>query len=124
MPETPETAGEIQEIRYRLEAIEATQNMLVRSEADALLKKFLPLFAETADLSAVYKAVDGTRTQAEILGALRATGLKISQPTLSRRMEILRENGLIDLVPSRRNGDVYQKNQLAERLLQLSKRIG
>lgn len=123
MPETPETASEIQEIRFRLEAIEATQNMLVRREAPELLKAFLQLFQETPDLKSVYLAVNGQDTQAQILERLHAAGVTMSQPTLSRRMDVLKDNGLIERVPSSKSGDVYEKNKLVERMLRLSRTV-
>lgn len=118
-----ETASDIQEIRFRLEAIEATQLALVRNIAPDLIVKILELFESTNGLKEVYLLVDGKRTQSSILDQLKADGVKTSQPTLSRRIQDLRDNGLIDLVPTSTSGDVYEKNRVIERVTQLSRRL-
>src|SRR5438034_6671398 len=109
MPESEETADEIQEIRMKLAAIEATQTLLVRERRDELLTLYKALFNEHPGLSSVYLAVDGNRTQVEIMKALATSGVEMSQPTLSRRVQILVDNGLIEAVSSHKAGKVFEK---------------
>ena len=123
MPETPQTAGDIQEIRFRLEAIEATQLLLVRNQDQEFLVRYMSLFDANSDLAAIYLLVDGSRTQAEILSELHDEGSHISQSMLSRRMRTLHDAGLIERVPSSRTTTVYEKNRIVERVLQLSKKL-
>ena len=123
MPETPETASDIQEIRFRLEAIEATQNLLVRGRSEEYTQKYLRFFEGHGDLAAVYLAVDGRRSQVEIIRVLESRGLKLSAMTVSRRIRELKDEDLIEPARSDNRGNVYAKNRLVERLLQLSKRL-
>ena len=123
MPETPETASDIQEIRFRLEAIEATQNLLVRGRAEEYTQKYLRFFEENSDLSAVYLAVDGHRSQVEIIEELKSNGLKLGAMTVSRRIRELKDEGLIELASADGKKNIYNKNRTVERLLRLSKRL-
>jgi DNA-binding transcriptional ArsR family regulator len=116
------TAAEIKEIRFKLEAIEATQLLLVRDRAKALLEDYLVLFAAQPDLRLVYLKVDGRRSQADIVSALKSDGTPLSQPTVSRRMQTLRDHGLIE--PTGADGAlVFEKNRIVEQVLRLSKRV-
>lgn len=121
MTETKETAAEIQEIRFKLEAIEATQLLLVRDRAKDLIADYQTLFAQTSQLDVVYLAIDGTRSQSEIVEALKRDGVSVSQATVSRRMDTLKDHGLIELVARGRRGDIYAKNRVVEQVLRLSK---
>lgn len=123
MPETPETASEIQVIRYRLEAIEATQMLLVRDRSDSLLAEFIALFEKFPELKDLYCLIDGKRTQADLIAEMNKIGHRLSQPTISRRMMVLSEHDLINLVYVNSNGHVYEKNRVVERVLRLSKRL-
>lgn len=123
MPETLETAGDIQEIRYRLEGIEATQTLLVRDRRKALLEELVTVFESTRLLPEVYLAVDGKRTQNDLVDALRADGHNVNAVTVHRRIALLRDEGLIDLVPANGRGNVYKKNNKVEQILQLSKKL-
>ena len=120
MPETPDTAHEIKQIRFKLESIEGTQELLLKEKADALRAQLKALFDDTPQLKEVYLAVNGESTQAEIVDALKATGLKTSQPTVSRRMTTLEEHGLIEKIDSPK-GTVLKKKDVIERVLRLSR---
>ena len=123
MPETPETAGDVQEIRYRLEAIEATQRLLVRADLDDLLASYLAIFSNDALLRDIYLLLDGRRKQIDIVSAMKADGKRTTNFSVSKKMEILRANGLVGLVPTDSQGKVYEKNRIVEEILQLSKKL-
>ena len=125
MTESPGASDDIQDIRIKIHAIEATQVLLVRDRAASLLEEFLQLFKAQPGLDAIYKAVDGHRTQADIVTHLGQSGSirNHSQPTISRRMEILVDNGLIEAIESTARGTVYEKNRIVERVLRLSKKL-
>lgn len=123
MPETPETAAEIQDIRFQLEEIQATQRLWVWDRMDELLAKFKSFFAKHADLRDIYLAIDGRRTQGELVEAFKDAGKPMSEPTMTRRIEILRDAGLIERTGTESRGKVYRKNPNVEKILQLSKRI-
>ena len=120
MAETPETAAEIQTIRFELEAIRATQMLLMQDRVESLLDRYLRVFDEDPALRDVYLEIDGVRTQGAIVEAWAARGTGHSQPTTSRRMAKLRQLGLIEIVPTSDRGEVYEKNRMAEAILQLS----
>ena len=122
--ETPETAQEIQTIRFRIESIEGTQQLLLRSRAAEIREEiFSEVFAKHANLDQVYLAVDGTRSQAEIVEALNTLGIKISQPTVSRRLQVLIEEKLVEEVDLGPRGVVLRKKEVVERGLKLSKHL-
>lgn len=117
MPESLDAFDELQQIRIRLDAIEQTQEMLVRANAAEVLADVDRLTA-TDELGAkVYLLVNGARTQQDI-----AADLNTSEPTVSRRLEKLRDLHLVRLVDRRGAGNVYQKSA-ADRILRLSQRI-
>jgi hypothetical protein len=124
MPETPDSAEEIKKIRFRLDSIESTQEVILRHNSREYLDEILKLFANDSELRQVYLAIDGRRTQAEIVTYLVDSGVKISQPTASRRMTVLAEEGLIEEIavgPS--GGVIWRRKDVIERVLRLSKAL-
>lgn len=120
MPETPETADDIRTIRYKIESIETTQHLLLRERRPQLLEEILGLFDSVDKLTEVYLAVDGARSQADIVQHLNASGMTVSQPTISRRMTTLEEEGLIEKVGVGERGVLWRKKQVVEKVLRLS----
>lgn len=122
MTETLETAHEIQTIRFKIESIEGTQQLLLRSRAAEIRGEILSeVFAKHARLAEVYLAVDGKRSQVEIVEALQAAGLRISQPTVSRRLQVLMAEKLVEEVEAGPRGIILRKKDVVERGLKLSK---
>lgn len=125
MTETLDTASAVQSILFRIESIEGTQHLLLQGEAEAILGKLLPLFADPANagLTEVYFSIDGKRSQAEIVEALKDTGFKTSQPTVSRRMALLVEHGLIEQVDLGKRGAIFQRKKVVDTVLRLSSHL-
>lgn len=124
MPESDDAAEDIQAIRFQLENIEATQRLLVRDRAPSLTTAYFALFRDDESLLRVYLAVDGTRTQQEIVSHLEASGAGISQPTVSRKLTDLTREGLIEASSIRKGRAlVYRKNLIMDDILQLSRRL-
>jgi DNA-binding transcriptional ArsR family regulator len=121
--ETLETANEIKTIRFKIEAIESTQQLLLRERAEQLREEILGIFASTRYLAEVYLAVDGNRSQGDIVDYLKSAGLEISQPTVSRRMGKLDEEGLIEKAGVGQRGVVWRRKQLVEKVLKLSRHL-
>ena len=121
MAETPETAGDIQQIRYDVEVIKNAQTLLVRSNGHQLIEQFKQLFEKAPLLADIYIEIDGRRTQAQILKSLKSKGVELSQPTLSRRMQDLKAASLIEEIATQNGGVVHAKNPVVEKALQLSK---
>lgn len=123
MPETPETADDIRTIRYKIESIETTQHLLLRERAPQLLQEILAIFGSTDKLAEVYLAVNGQRSQADIVQHLNASAVKISQPTVSRRMTTLEEEGLIEKAGVGERGVLWDKKEVVEKVLRLSRAL-
>ena len=120
MPETVETADDIRTIRYKIESIETTQHLLLRERAPQLLSQIKDLFGSTDKLTEVYLAVNRQRSQADIVDYLKASGLRVSQPTVSRRIATLEREGLIEKVGVGDRGVLWGKKEVVEKVLRLS----
>ena len=59
--------------------------------------------------------------KAEIVDAIVANGVRISQPTVSRRMALLEEEGLIEKVGVDPRGVIWGKKAVLETALRLSR---
>jgi hypothetical protein len=123
MPETPDTAEEIQRIRFEVEALKGGQEVILRHYGPEILTEKLKLFEGDVELRRTYLAVNGKRTQAQIVTLLAAEGPPISQPTVSRRMTKLEQEGLIYQLGVAPGGVLWQKNDIIERVLHLSRRL-
>ena len=122
MAETLETAHEILTIRLKIEAIEGTQELLLRSMAAEIRSEIIEeVFDKHPLLDEVYFAIDGSRSQAELVETLNATGVEISQPTVSRRIKVLMEHKLVEEVEAGPRGLVLKKKDAVEGGLRLSK---
>lgn len=123
MADDLETFAEIRLIRDRIEDIEQTQELLVRAQGDTILDLIWREMDADTTLSQVYLQVDGTRTQGEIAAALRAAGVSGgSEPTVSRKLERLRELDLVELVAQNRSGKVYRRTRV-DRILGVARRL-
>jgi len=113
-----ETADEIKLIRFKIESIEATQQLLLRKDAGEVVSLIVESMRSRPNLAAVYVALDGTKTQREI-----AVETSLSEPTITRRLRDLAEEGLIEKVKETRAGVVWSKNRTVERGLRLSREL-
>lgn len=106
-------------IHARLGTIEGKLNLLARAERNEILRALEQAFVADPLLSQIYLLLDGRRSQKEVHESLMADGIKPSQPTVSRRMDVLVvEYGVADEV---RRG-VLRKNKAAEDVLSLSRK--
>src|SRR5690348_4731344 len=93
-----EAERELRLIRMRLDAIEHTQEVLVRADHDRIWPPIEERFNADPLLAEIYLLVDGHRSQRDILAALKAKGITTTEATVSRRFIILRELDLVQLV--------------------------
>jgi DNA-binding transcriptional ArsR family regulator len=119
--DSADLAGDVRTIRYEIESIKRTQQLILRKDAEQLIALVIPLFEDKSNalMASVYLYVDGTRSQAEIVQAMAGDGIPISQPTVSRRMMTLAEEGLIEQVDVKGRGVVWAKNPEIEKSLRL-----
>ncbi len=123
MTETLDTANEIKSIRYKMDAIEATQQLLLRKDAVELVELILALFRKDSFLPTIYNALDGERTQRQVVEFLQKNGQECSEPTVSRRVRVLEEEGLIETVKVGKEGIVWSKKHSVERGLRLTREL-
>ena len=123
MTETLDTADEIRRIRDRVDAIEATQQLLLRKDANQLSEIILRRFEGNEVLASVYLAVDGKRTQTEIVHVLKENGLRGSKAAVSRSVHTLRNEGLIERIRAGKDGVVWAKKESVDRVLGLTKAL-
>jgi hypothetical protein len=110
-------------MRARLEGIEHRQEMLVRAHSDEILKAIWAYIDDDETLGEVFLLVDGTRTQQDIVTALRAKGISASQPTVSRKLQKLNiELGLVEIGDRDAAGTVYVKSDL-DRILHMTGKV-
>jgi len=123
MPESLETADDIRTIRYRIESIETTQHLLLRAESKELLAELLPIFAKDENLERVYLALDEPRNQGQILEHLDGLNTPMSQPTVSRKLAQLDDEGLIEKHGAGPGGVSWRKKEVVEKVLRLTRQI-
>lgn len=124
MAETLETAQEILTIRRKIEAIEGTQELLLRPVAASVREElFKEVFDKHALLVEVYLAIDGSKSQAELVETLKADGVKISQPVVSRRLDVLKEHRLVEEAEVGPRGVILRKKESIEGGLHLSRHL-
>ncbi|HUF54655.1 MAG TPA: ArsR family transcriptional regulator [Dehalococcoidia bacterium] len=124
MPETLDTADEIKTIRFRIESIETTQHLLLRGQSKELIKDLLWLFSRDRKLALVYLSLGKQRNQGEIVEHLKnAEGVAISQPTVSRKLSKLEEEGLIEKVGADASGTRWGRKKVVEQVLRLSRLV-
>jgi arginine repressor len=83
----------------------------------------LAVFERSSLLSPIYLAVDGKRTQQQILTHLKAQGISTSQPAVSRWMTVLEDEGLIEKVAVDGAATIWDKKRELEKVLRLSRRL-
>lgn len=124
VPETLDTADEIKTIRFRIESIETTQHLLLRGQSKELIKDLLWLFSRDRKLALVYLSLGKQRNQGEIVEHLKnAEGVAISQPTVSRKLSKLEEEGLIEKVGADASGTRWGRKKVVEQVLRLSRLV-
>jgi hypothetical protein len=116
-----ELFSQIRTIRSRIEAIEGTQEVLVRAQARDILPQLQEAFAVDALAGRVYLEVDGNKSQSDIVAALSAAGHASSPASVSRKLEKLEQDlHLVVLADRTKAGKIYRKAQI-ERILNLSR---
>jgi len=125
MAESLDLFNEVRQLRAKVDDLGAMTETLVRAQSKDLVKAIVSKFASDPTLTAVFLAVDGVRSQTEILAGLKSSKLKGgSAPTVSRKIETLQhELHLIELVDHRAKGKVYRRTNL-DRILGISRKLG
>jgi hypothetical protein len=124
MAETIDLFNEVRQLRSRVEEIGGMTEALVRAQSGDLVKAILERFESDLSLKSTFLAVDGERSQGEILEILKRANMKgASAATVSRKMETLeKELHLIELSNRTAKGKIYVRTNL-DRILGISRRF-
>jgi DNA-binding transcriptional ArsR family regulator len=123
MPESLDAYAELRAMRARLEGIEHRQEMLVRAHRKEILAEIWRYIDADPLIGEVYLVVDGKRTQQAIVEVLNRNGVKVSQPTVSRRLaKLMNELGLVEIVERDVSGIALRKSDL-DKILHLSPKV-
>lgn len=123
MSDQDEIQNALLSIHSRLGVIEGKVNLVARADRTTLLALLEETVRKQPLIGQIYLLLDGRRSQKDVLEALTAEGITVSQPTVSRRMaEMETEHGIADLLQGGAM-KVYGKDREMERVLNLSKNI-
>ena len=117
------THADLLSIYSRLGAIEGKVSLVARAERDNLIEVLRSTVKEKPILGQIYLLVDGKRSQKDIIEALGVHGIKITQGTVSKRMnEMVSEHGMIVIV-SDGVSTVYAQEPETQKLLNLTRKV-
>jgi flagellar motor protein MotB len=119
-----DTFHELRLIRSRLEAIEHTQEVLVRVDAAAIWSDIEAAFDKDPLLADIYQLLGSGKTQQDLVVDLKAQGAPAtSQPTVSRALRRLGEDlQIVKVIQINGRGSVYGHTRL-HRIVGLDRRI-
>lgn len=83
---------DVREIKWRVEGVENSVDLLVRANRPAIIADLMEFFGKSRDRVKVFLEVDGEKT----IEAIRTT-LKMKKPHVSLRITELKDEGLIEL---------------------------
>lgn len=109
MTESNETQRDVKRLKWHVENIDKKLDMMVRGDSD-VMEQIADVFRGNKTLCQVYLAVDGERTQKEIVNE---TGT--SRATVSRKIDTLSDHSLI-WKKEYDGGIIYQKDDLHDTL--------
>lgn len=116
-------AAELRLIRSRLDAIEHTQEVLVRADGTAIWNEIKSAFVADPLLPRVFLLVDGQRTQRDMVTELANQGLKgATEATVSRKLAILRNDLHLVKIVDTNKGNVHARTGV-DRILNLQKKV-
>jgi exopolysaccharide biosynthesis protein len=117
------THADLLSIYSRLGAIEGKVSLVARAERDSLIEVLRSTVKEKPIIGQIYLLVDGKRSQKDIIEALGADEIKITQGTVSKRMsEMVSEHGMIAIVSDGAQ-TVYAKEPETQKLLNLTRKV-
>ena len=117
MPESDVLSAAIGHIKYKVDSMDRTLEHLLLVNRNQIMTEVLDRFNSDPSLVKIYKTIDGIKTQKEI-----AANIGISEATVSKRLRILLDLDLIEMVRSTPEGKVYQYTKM-ERLFKISREL-
>lgn len=115
MSESGELYATVNYIKHKVDALEKIELLNLRSNKE-LHNEYVALFTDDSVLLDVYKAIDGIKAQKEI-----APIVDKSEMTVSNKIKILLEYGLIEIKEVGANGKKIYKHSIAEQAFKLTR---
>lgn len=109
---------DVKEIRYKVEALDASVDLLLRANRAEITKDIMTFFGKSRDRIKVFLAVDGEKTVNEIVKSLKP----MLRNNVSARLTELASEGLIYVKKTTKQGKVYDKTEKV-RILNLEKHL-
>jgi predicted transcriptional regulator len=111
------TEKDVREIKWRVEGIDKSIDLLVRANRKQIVKEIEEFFGKSKNRVKVFLAIDGEKTVEKI-----AIELGMKAPNVSRRITELRNEGLINIKKITKKGYIYEKTEKV-RILGLEKKL-
>jgi Arginine repressor, DNA binding domain len=124
MAESLDLFNEVRQLRSRVEELGGLTEAMLRTQAKEMTQDLVFRLGDDLPLKATFLAVDGQRSQGEILEVLKKTNIRgASQATVSRKIDVLeKEMHLIELSTRTAKGKIYKRAKLDE-ILGISRRL-
>jgi len=97
---------DVREIKWRVEGIEKSVDLLVRANRDQIIKDLMEFFGRSRDRVNVFLNIDGEKTVNQITKDL---GMK--KPNVSKRITELENEGLVKIKKITKQGYIYEKTE-------------
>ncbi len=109
---------DVREIKYKVEAIEKSVDLLVRANRREIIEDLMAFFGKSRERVNVFVATDGEKSVNQI-----AEEIKVKPQNVSRRLTELEREGLIRLKRTDGSSKVYEKTEKVA-ILNLEKVLG
>lgn len=111
------TGKDVREIKWKVEGIDKSIDLLVRANRKGIIDDLMEFFGKSRERVNVFLSIDGKKTVEQI-----AKDLGMKGPNVSRRITELRDEGLINIKKTTRQGFIYEKTEKV-RVLGLEKKL-
>jgi hypothetical protein len=124
MAESLDLFNEVRQLRAQVDDLGAMTETLVRAQSTELVEAMIKRFAADPALKATFLAVDGVRSQTEIVADLKASKVTgANNATVSRKVDLLQHRlHLIELADRNAKGKIYKRTNL-DRVLGISRAL-
>ena len=109
MAESDKLTTDVDYIKHKVTSMEITMENLLRVSGKEYRNELIELLDNDEKLKKVFDAIDGKKSQIEIAAEVNTTGF-----TVSKKIQILYEHALIELVDFRKSGKIYKKSKVCK----------
>ncbi|MBU7036697.1 MAG: MarR family transcriptional regulator [Theionarchaea archaeon] len=116
MVESDEATRDIREIKWHLEAIDCSMELLTKANKDNILAEIMSFFGKSKRKAEVFLAVNEKRTVDDITELLQ-----MKESNVSRELTSLKNEGLIELWKLTSEGHRIYRKRKVDRILGISR---